>query len=561
MKKKLFVIATIFLFNLFNAQNYNYGTHAGMDLGNGLVSINSKTYYIKESIPGCCTKNVYLEAVDKNGHVIFTKAINNSFDYLRKIIRTKDDQLLIWGRSMQACDVSGFKDFVAKFDTSGTMLFNNYVQASWSYTTSTDIIDITPAKDSSFYLITGTELFHFSKNAVLLSVLQTGLSEMKAFTELSNGNLLIHAKLNTNTVNAIYSPSGDSIVTQQNITSELKKIQVWSGGYLALTLSGEIQNYNSALGLVNTSTLNAAGLKANDFVSRNDSVFVAGTNSAINGPFYGILSSTFSILHFSQPSYKKVNAAGISLSNTGHVNVLTNGVSNQDPMGFTTLYQFPVSNGFSSSRNIGVVEVRDVNSFLRKSGFYYFPVPDVEITVKNFGTDTVRSFYLNYYQPPLICVSMYNKLFQIKIAPGATVGIQTGTISLYNPLYPNTQVTGDQTLNLCFFTTLPDYSNDVDIDDDRACANIVFKLTGIKENSLIDQQIQIAPNPFTSEFKINSEIEMQELELYNSYGRLIRTEIINAKSYTFNDHELSPGIYFMKIKTKKGMATKKLIKD
>ncbi|MEY8848553.1 BspA family leucine-rich repeat surface protein [Psychroserpens sp. XS_ASV72] len=80
----------------------------------------------------------------------------------------------------------------------------------------------------------------------------------------------------------------------------------------------------------------------------------------------------------------------------------------------------------------------------------------------------------------------------------------------------------------------------------------------INEYSL-DHTLKIYPNPTNDYFKIDipSNVTIESIELFNVSGKLIKEY---SKSETYIIRNLSPGLYFLKIKTDQSEVTKKLVK-
>ncbi len=86
---------------------------------------------------------------------------------------------------------------------------------------------------------------------------------------------------------------------------------------------------------------------------------------------------------------------------------------------------------------------------------------------------------------------------------------------------------------------------------------------GFKE-SLISGGMLISPNPTSGLLNIsfNAIPQNTKIELYNSIGALVLTEVMSNKSNTINVGELSSGIYFMKVlEGNKVVAVKKVVRE
>ena len=71
--------------------------------------------------------------------------------------------------------------------------------------------------------------------------------------------------------------------------------------------------------------------------------------------------------------------------------------------------------------------------------------------------------------------------------------------------------------------------------------------------------ILIFPNPTSNKIDIISNLPMSRLEVFDTYGRLLKTLTPNAKQAIVNVRELQNGVYTIKIKTEGGIITKRFV--
>ncbi len=86
------------------------------------------------------------------------------------------------------------------------------------------------------------------------------------------------------------------------------------------------------------------------------------------------------------------------------------------------------------------------------------------------------------------------------------------------------------------------------------------KITGLKSVAVLEQKINVYPNPTDNwlYFNANPEIRIESIELYSLEGKkLARVENKNA----VNVQHLPRGIYIARIRTNKGLATEKIYKE
>ena len=84
-----------------------------------------------------------------------------------------------------------------------------------------------------------------------------------------------------------------------------------------------------------------------------------------------------------------------------------------------------------------------------------------------------------------------------------------------------------------------------------------YQPLGIEETPLT--QLQIFPNPANSEIFIQSELQIEKVEVYSLMGTLLISE--NNFSEKISVSALAKGIYFLKAHTEKGLTVRKFIKE
>lgn len=93
------------------------------------------------------------------------------------------------------------------------------------------------------------------------------------------------------------------------------------------------------------------------------------------------------------------------------------------------------------------------------------------------------------------------------------------------------------------------------------------KSSGIPNSTIQAIELNISPNPFTSNLVISFSQSLKDaasLEILDIAGRVMHQEILKIDGNTrmsVNAENLSPGIYFLKIRSKELNATRKIIKD
>ncbi len=83
--------------------------------------------------------------------------------------------------------------------------------------------------------------------------------------------------------------------------------------------------------------------------------------------------------------------------------------------------------------------------------------------------------------------------------------------------------------------------------------------SGVVSVELLEENIEIYPNPAKDVLNINSAFAIKEVEIYDALNRLVEKQKSNNKNIQLNLNNLSTGSYIVNIKTAKGSVKKKLI--
>lgn len=92
--------------------------------------------------------------------------------------------------------------------------------------------------------------------------------------------------------------------------------------------------------------------------------------------------------------------------------------------------------------------------------------------------------------------------------------------------------------------------------DTSDCVNL--NVMGIEESSL-DFEVSISPNPVKNQLKIDSDLSIKSVLILNSIGELITLK--ENSNNTLDLSHLESGIYIIQINTEKGLVNKKFVKE
>jgi hypothetical protein len=566
-----FLLIYGFLFSIGSAisQNLNFAEHVGVDQTSEVVCINSKSYYITRSGINC-GNDLYLNVVSKNGNPILKKTLSGWISNFGRLIKTNDNALAyIWASSVSH-DVGPSAEFLVKLDTNGNELFSTKLNSVPfdSFDPKPNTRSIMQHQDSTFYSLTYSDLLHFSPGGQYLSTISTpGIFSKRNLTRLQNGTIFIHGSTSSSPYVNFIINKGGTVLKQNNCQFPIEKIKQGIQYYLGLNVGGVIEKYDTSLVFLgnSSSALSPGSYTITDFDLRNDSIFATGIYGSSKNVFYVILNSNLNVIYQTISNLQGITPTGISLPANNAVHIVSTCYSaSKKEYTFSSLHKLDLNGLFNSNSNIGVIGFSDFNTRLLKSNqTLSTPFLEMNVIVKNFGPDTVKSFYLNSYAiigGISTCLILLHKYHEINIAPGGTLTVTTGTF-YSQPFFSDTMKNVSKNVNICVFTTLPNHSNDANTNNDGYCENIFMTTTGIEKNEVTVTNFKLFPNPFNESLTIQSEENMSCYTLFNSLGEMIREEKLNVKEFKIQTENLVRGIYFIRIESENGLLVKKLIKN
>jgi hypothetical protein len=77
-------------------------------------------------------------------------------------------------------------------------------------------------------------------------------------------------------------------------------------------------------------------------------------------------------------------------------------------------------------------------------------------------------------------------------------------------------------------------------------------------NELNASQFQIFPNPASDFVTINSDFEINDIQVINNAGQVVLTKNVHATNYKINVSKFEHGVYYIKLNTKQGVALRKI---
>ncbi len=561
-KQLLFWLLALRLLSM-NGQNLNVARHSNIDNAYNLISINSKFYYLERTLPQCGNDSTNIVCLGASAQVVSKFRIAfHEYNYPVKILRTMDNCILAVGHS-NGCDYYNqtSKNFMIKIDTNGIVKFQTVAQFFYNNLLD-DFKDFIQYTDSSYYLVSDSMLYHYTKSGQFISKVNTGLNGINCIAVKNNGNLLFNGKVNGILKNVEMTLT-NSISIQQSANNIITAfVQSNLGNIYGLTANGIIEELNPSLILINTSIASlGSNIILRSFFIKNDTLFLTGINNFSNTAFYGILDQNLNSLYQVQSNFKNTFPTGITLDNKAKVNIITKTTNTISPqVSFIGFFQFPKFGTFVSSKDVGVESFSVISSAYTGEISQVYVI-NLNVKVKNYTSDTLKSFYLNSESFSMGCCNTFlHKLYKQTILPNSSINVQTG--DFYNrfrsPINPINNLSYQK---VCLYTTVPNGKNDSEIDNDGACISIPITITDLTEIGNHEDGIKIFPNPFNTDIQIASDHEISKIEIYNTSGSLIHENALKNKQYSFDSSEFPNGLYLLKIETEKGVVIKKMLRE
>lgn len=186
---------------------------------------------------------------------------------------------------------------------------------------------------------------------------------------------------------------------------------------------------------------------------------------------------------------------------------------------------------------------------------YYFPASEETRTAEVKQVDSIRingAFYKR------IKAGGMGRPLATRLEPVWIEGIG----SIHGPLFPKEANAFSSTLpdGLDITCTKVDSGLYWENPDFSECQPNKYVYSGLEDQE--KEHFTIQPNPFQAHIRVKMEaIRQATVSLYNAQGQRVLRESINGQQAAISVNHLTPGIYFAKIRSKKGIQTVKLVKE
>lgn len=184
---------------------------------------------------------------------------------------------------------------------------------------------------------------------------------------------------------------------------------------------------------------------------------------------------------------------------------------------------------------------------------------------------TIQSIVVNYSGNFLVTIEDTNGCFATSDPVAVTVLAPTPTIIANNTVLTSSSSIGNQwylngtiipgatsqTLNV---TQNGSYTVVVTVDS-CSSTSASYYFTAIKMDEFtLDDHVEIYPNPFNGKFKVYSDFDLYQIEIYSVLGEKLYQSTVSTKQGEVDFSEKPSGIYIMVITTENKMYRRKLIK-
>ncbi|MCB9332979.1 MAG: T9SS type A sorting domain-containing protein [Lewinellaceae bacterium] len=182
--------------------------------------------------------------------------------------------------------------------------------------------------------------------------------------------------------------------------------------------------------------------------------------------------------------------------------------------------------------------------------YYTMRIDSVSVWVKNDGAEILEKFTLNSVLNsfPWQCgteSTLYKINYQgLNILPGDSLRIYIGKLFWEAPWNMPASV------ELCFWTTLPNDSLDANPANNKFCRTLQVTVPTVSPEQPAEA-LFISPNPASDRAVIqweNSDFAAMHLQVFNAAGALVKTATVQAGSWEFERGALPAGLYHILIR-------------
>jgi hypothetical protein len=231
--------------------------------------------------------------------------------------------------------------------------------------------------------------------------------------------------------------------------------------------------------------------------------------------------------------------------------------------GFVKCLALGDGSGIAPIADIGItgLKIDSVGEIPDHSTFGDFAMITASVTVKNYGSEAIDSFYLDW-QAPLDSVNltdscnMTSHKYTAHLNQGDSITVKYPDISF---LHVHNV---DFMLGMVMNTASPNGRLDANTANDIFQKQYVIH-SGLKEKLFNDAAIELYPNPATDQLHLHSAKPMQaRLDIVDAMGKTVYSkQLINEANATIDISAYTKGIYFVRLHNATQQQTMEIVKN
>jgi hypothetical protein len=539
MKKLVLFLPFLFAFLDFSSQSaFSLSFHNRAETATNILEvIGSDYYFISHTLQNTDNRSIWLNRVDKNGNLKFKSAISTIPFYSFKSL---DGKLMILGH-YDYCDTPPQTRpvLLSKIDTSGVNIFTDTIQGSGAMLQYIDSTFI------GFYL---NNMYRYDKNGQLISKVNTGLQVYSSLL-LPNNNILVSTLQGFTELTV----SGTIVSSTPGIT--LYRMSLYGAQkVVGLKYAGPmttICKFSTTFKFLDSLHFNTPII---DYSADNDTLYLINNNqgqgsyNVLDTAFISLVSNTTTTQKFSQSSIRKIGSKVAILSNYGvevsypFMGMYTYGA---------TINVFDRLGANQFSNDMAVLSFEKDSSYILNNTAYV----RAKVKVKNKGNIPLTSFKLNCFLYPHVACGRYyyqQDFTGFNIMSGDSATIKTGFIK--KPIFVNTDE-----VSFCIYSTSPNGETDKQLMDNEVCKS--FNIHTLSVSELMNAaSIEVYPNPVVEKLSLNSSSVIDQIEVMDYSGKVIKIETIEDNQAEFDCSRWPAGLYLIRIKSNDYTIIKKVVK-
>ncbi len=524
-----------------------------------LVCVDEFSYLVKFQKTSSFFSTCTLFKIDTLGTILWGSPITpilSEFIEVHEMIPSESGGVYVSGFGMPTCDVS--QDcywFIQKYDPNGNLDWtNSWVNSVCFFSTNLTGLSLTANNELIINYVDSASnsiVYTINSNGSITDSVQINPKELSGFCKLS-GYEFIAYKYDSLTA---FDAAGNSAITKL-FSSDIQNVSSLNDSLFVLTLDS-LFIFDNNLILLQGSDVSGFSNYSNLKVDNNLIRFVCtGINSL----------TVFELDHQLQfqnsvPVQVTLNADFYKDFSNSHLSVAINyPITLHHAIRYVDYSLNTTQSTLVNNTDIGVVGLDITQTFLQlvsSPGVYQHKVWAAAL-VKNYGNNVMNTCRISHrIEPWGICSEEFytNEFFGFNLAPNDSIWIN---LDLVHSSINNFVDTID--IDLCVYTSYPNSVTDTIVPNDQFCTNVYLGMVGISENFV--ENISIFPNPVNDVFHIeNPNLIYLAVYVYDSLGKLIFFINGSNEKFSFNLSNQSAGLHLVRIVSKNGEVTKKILKQ